>query len=213
MIKIMEKLLPGEIILHPIFREDGLMLVNRYSTISQNTLKQIHIHLRGELPVIIVLVEEELNRFIRNEVYSNENFIYLLEEVIFNSIGNYKTPIELESYLDSRVNLKDFIKNKEKDFISEGASTYSLLGKLISSTPLWSSFELQLESEVLQNRANDILKIFFYRSNIFKIGQPFIDPKNHKGVIIGFRNFIEDPVKPIVKFSNDKITDFYDYVW
>lgn len=394
-IKTMGGLLPGEIILHPIFRDDGLMLVNRYSTVFQNVLKQIHIHLRDDIPVIVVTSEEELNKFLNNEVYSDQDFISLLEEAINNSESNYKVSLELDSYLDNRVNKKNLMRNKKSEVQIQNTDRYSILGKLISSTPLWSSFETLLESEFLQTRAKDIkkkflsiinddkslmelvdkmvayddlllidgmnaasismligltmelsdeemvnlaisalfcnigfisiskdmfykylegsnyieiankhiknsleiitessycrnksivfgildhheyyngsgtpsgklgkeigvfarilnivheyddlvigafgkeamnansaanviwankekrfdpdiLKIFFYRSKIFKIGQTFIDPKNNKGTIIGFRNFIENPAKPIVKYNNDKIIDFYDYDW
>lgn len=394
-VKTVDELIPGDIILHPIFREDGLLLVNRYSTLFQTVLKQIHVHLKAHIPVIVVEISEELNKFLSNEIYLNQDFILLLNEVVNQSSENYKIPITLESYVDNRVNLKSFRLPERDVVVNQDANKFSSLGKLISSTPLWGAYELRLESEFLQNRAKiiknnflnlinndqslldlvdkmssyddlllihgmnatcismligltmeltddemidlaisalfcnigfigigkdrfyeylggdnysaianehikksleiiasssfcrnksiifgildhheyfdgsgapsgkggrdislfgrilnivheyddlvsgtfgragmnansaeyviwenkekkfdpDILKAFFYRSNIMKIGQTFIDPGNNKGTIVGFRNFIEYPVKPIVKFSDNRIIDFYDYAW
>lgn len=55
----------------------------------------------------------------------------------------------------------------------------------------------------------DIIKLFIYRTNIFKIGGQFINLHNDKGIIIGFRNFIEEPLKPIVQFEDGRVIDYY----
>ena len=47
--KTIADLIPGDISLHPIYREDGLLLVNKYTVLTSLLIKQIHIHVKEDV--------------------------------------------------------------------------------------------------------------------------------------------------------------------
>lgn len=54
-----------------------------------------------------------------------------------------------------------------------------------------------------------ILNVYMYRSNIYKIDQAVFIPGEGRGIIVGFTNYAEAPHKPIVRFINGDIWDYY----
>jgi HD-GYP domain-containing protein (c-di-GMP phosphodiesterase class II) len=183
-VKSASQLLPVDITLHPIYRPDGMMLVNRYTTLLPFMLNQIQKHLKEDMPIPIIVAssEEMLNNFINNEIYSNPEFVMILDNVIRESTQCYSVPISIEEYVDDRVDLKESIKAITKlkaklenednnsaqkeielgnnDNKKETVDRYSILGKITSSASIWSSFEMRLTSQDLQNRAKSIKKKF-----------------------------------------------------
>lgn len=183
-VKSADQLLPVDITLHPIYRPDGMMLVNRYTTLLPFMLNQIRKHLDDDMPISIIVAssEEMLNNFIDNKIYSNPEFVMILDNVLRESMQCYSVPISIEAYVDERVDLKsslkaiaelkstiDNLKLEEagKDKVEGDNESkvvnidrYAILGKITSSQSIWSNFETRLYSAELQNRANIIKKRF-----------------------------------------------------
>jgi HD-GYP domain-containing protein (c-di-GMP phosphodiesterase class II) len=183
-VKSPDELLPVDITLHPIYRPDGLMLVNRYTPLLPFMLNQIKKHLADNMPISILVAssEEMLNNFIDNKVYSNPEFVMILDNVIRESLHCYNVPLSIESYVDERVDLKSSLRDiaelklamanlstgtNKKSKIQENIDNkfvsidkYPILGKITSAETIWSNFETRLASEELQNRANIIKKKF-----------------------------------------------------
>jgi HD-GYP domain-containing protein (c-di-GMP phosphodiesterase class II) len=183
-VKSADQLLPVDITLHPIYRPDGMMLVNRYTTLLPFMLNQIQKHIKQDMPIPIIVAssEEMLNNFINNEIYSNPEFVLILDNVIRASTHCYSVPLSIEEYVDDRVDLKESLKAIAKlkakladeensntaketelgnsDSRKETVDRYSILGKITSSASIWSSFEMRLTSLTLQNNAKSIKKKF-----------------------------------------------------
>ncbi|MEG0774890.1 MAG: hypothetical protein RR409_16325 [Clostridium sp.] len=53
------------------------------------------------------------------------------------------------------------------------------------------------------------MRIFIYRSSLYKIGKTVRVSINKSGEIVGFTNFIEYPHKPVIKFKDGTIIDTY----
>lgn len=166
-IKQAEQLIPGDIILHPIYREDGLMLINRYTHLSILSIKQIHIHLKNNISVIVISSREHLQEFLDNKLYADIRFIRELENIIINIKEVFKLPLSIYSYVDPRVNLESYLKRKhlktqenikveEKENIKIEEEENNTLIKVITTSPLWNCFEFRLESTELQDRAKTI---------------------------------------------------------
>lgn len=157
-IKRVSELLPRDIILHPIYREDGLLLVSRYKLLSSLIIAQIRIHVKDDMPVLVANSQEQLKSFIDNMVFSSKEFIDDITTVIEISRENFKVPIKIESYVDERMNLK--LSLNDKNQYSYEAYVKNELANSIWASPMWSSLGYRLESEVLKSRAENIkLKI------------------------------------------------------
>lgn len=165
-IKEISELLAGDILLHPIYREDGLMLVNRYTPLTEGALRQIGIHLRENTPVATAVDPKDFTAFLIKKIYDNENFIALLEDILIKSEGNYKVPITLESYMDERVDYRAIRKIPNELVPVVDPPEKSILGRYIEATPLWEAFENRLESPALQDRAKHIKEILLEKMNL-----------------------------------------------
>ena len=183
-VKSANQLLPVDITLHPIYRPDGMMLVNRYTTLMPFMLNQIRKHLDESIPIPIIVAssQEMLKSFMDNKVYSSPEFVMILDNVIRESIHCYHVPISIESFIDERVDLQSSLKSvaelklalenldniatkkpKVKKVVATKAvniDRYAILGKITSSASIWSNFETRLFSSDLQNRANIMKKKF-----------------------------------------------------
>lgn len=188
-VKSVKQLLPVDITLHPIYRLDGMMLVDRYTVLLPFMLNQIQKHLKNDMPISVIVTSSEkmLNNFIENKIYSNPEFIMILDNVIRNSIHCYSVPISIEKYVDERVDLKASLKaaaelkasidnagsNKtikesmpeDRNCKMKSIDRYSILGRITSSASIWSDFELRLSSIELQNRASSMKKRFLNTLN------------------------------------------------
>lgn len=180
-VKSLQDLSPIDITLHPIYRNDGMMLVNRYTLLMPYLLNQIRGHLKCDvpIPVIVASSDEQLNNFLNNETYSNPEFVMLLDNIVNQSIHNYTVPLSLDLYVDERVDLKaifnltdkiNFINQRDKikvlkddpniNLVSQNINKYSILAKIASSTPQWGLFDQRLENKHLQDKAITMKKKF-----------------------------------------------------
>lgn len=89
----------------------------------------------------------------------------------------------------------------EYDDMVSGCYGKQVLATYEAQSMLWRDEEKRFD--------RDIIKLFIYRTNIFKIGGQFINLHNEKGIIVGFRNFIEKPLRPIVQYEDGRIIDYY----
>lgn len=115
-IKPIKKLSPGDIVLHPIYRLDGMKLINIYSKLDSFMLNQIEQHIKCDdiIPVMVAPSEEQFNNFLRKKTYSNFEFILLLDYIAKENIENYKVMLDIKHYVDERVNLNSFYDKKNQ---------------------------------------------------------------------------------------------------
>jgi HD-GYP domain-containing protein (c-di-GMP phosphodiesterase class II) len=184
-VKEARELFDGDIILHPIYREDGLMLINRYTQLTEGIKKQIWVHLSEDAPIGTVPNFSQFNRFLIGKVYGHENFLALLAEIIKHTEKNYTIPITILSYLDERVDYRLLNKYAVLPSREEVEPTESIIGRLVVATPLWDSFENILESPILQQRAREIkLKLIDILNNDKSILELIVKMSNYDKIFL-----------------------------
>ncbi|WP_094551650.1 HD-GYP domain-containing protein [Petroclostridium xylanilyticum] len=156
--KQIKDLLPGDIVLHPIYRSDGLMLINKYKKLSSSLIKIIHRHITPDLPVLVASSESDYEIFLQGTGSSNAEFIENLSNLAeeYNSVASIA--ISTDSLMQERSTV---VETNEMEQKTNMPSENNYFIKLFSSSPLWMTFDNRLESDVSKTRAasikNDLL--------------------------------------------------------
>ncbi|MBB6219025.1 HD-GYP domain-containing protein (c-di-GMP phosphodiesterase class II) [Anaerosolibacter carboniphilus] len=165
-----KELIPGDIVLHPVYRTDGLMLINQYKTLSADIIQKIVYHLPAEMPVIVAATQELYEQFIENRQYGNKQYINLLKEAVMEYNKLMTMPLNIVSFLDSRADFQALNQSSaveenyktENDYqIATPEKNHKMEDDYLSSLykfPLFWTFENNLESLRLKNRAVEVRK-------------------------------------------------------
>jgi HD-GYP domain-containing protein (c-di-GMP phosphodiesterase class II) len=151
--KKISELIPGDIVLHPVYRTDGLMLINQYKILSTDIIQKIVCHLPPGMSVIVVATQDLLQQFIENKQYENTQYINILKEMITEHNKLMTMPLNIISFLDPKVNSQDI---KEGSISEESYKTENDYLSTLYKYPLFSSFENNLESSRLKDRAGEV---------------------------------------------------------
>lgn len=155
-VKASGDLIPGDVVLHPIYRMDGLLLVSIYTVLSTTLIHHIKIHLGNEVKLVVTETREKFKKFIDNKVYLDAAFLKVLKETVNAMKVSSNLPFSIRSFVDERVDLNTIEKptNLHNNFI-EAKKNNNLVNKIMSF-PLWGSLEKMLDSEHLKARVNII---------------------------------------------------------
>jgi HD-GYP domain-containing protein (c-di-GMP phosphodiesterase class II) len=155
-VKFTKDLIPGDVVLHPIYKTDGLLLVNIYTVLSTSLIYHIKIHLQDDISVIVAESRENFAEFINNKVYLNAVFLKTLKEIVEQMKNLFNISLAVNYFVDDRVILGNSLEADPavNNFI-QAKQDRNLINKLTSS-PLWDSFEEVLEAETLKVRAKNI---------------------------------------------------------
>lgn len=140
-IKKVNELISGDIVLHPIYREDGLLLVNRYTLLTPLLISKIRLHMNNKLSVLTTNTKEKFSDFINSKSYLSEDFIDKLRDIVIESNRYFHVAVTLDEYINTED--KIIIKNLHEE---------SILISLLKSMPLWNSMENYLDGTALKNR-------------------------------------------------------------
>lgn len=146
--KQIQDLIPGDILLHPIYRSDGLMLINENKNLNISLINIMKKHILPDASVLVAPSVKDFEEFLQNNGYVNTAFKKDLNEIM----KKYKNvPIyEIRNHINS--------------------NTINPITSMLSTSPYWASLEDTLESENLRNRAIDIksdLLTLFSNNNTF----------------------------------------------
>lgn len=133
--KQVKEITVGDVILHPLYRSDGLLLINRYKKLTGSILKHIRNNFPSELPIIIANSELSFNAFIDEGLDKSPDFLRSLKELFKEHHEIISIPINI-----------DYIQSED---ISEKADENP-----ISASPFWNYLEDLVESKRLKRRAN-----------------------------------------------------------
>lgn len=163
--KQIRDLTSGDIILHPIYRTDGLMLVNKYKMLSTSLISMVKKHIISTAWVLVAPSQEIFNSFVENNSSESEAFLRDSSQIASElNIGVDLQPARLAAEPAST-----YASTKNSD--AEQNYGHSYFTELLSKYPLWVSLDHKLESELLKLRAdcvkNDILKAM-QTNNTFK---------------------------------------------
>jgi HD-GYP domain-containing protein (c-di-GMP phosphodiesterase class II) len=147
-IKKVRELISGDIVLQPIFREDGLLLVNRYTMLTPLIIGKIKLHMNSELRILIIDSKEKFTNFINSKMFLSEDFIYKLKEVVLEANKNFNMSVSLNEYISENTILRK-VNSKQCENLNEE----SILITSLNSLPLWNNMESYFEGLPLKNRA------------------------------------------------------------
>lgn len=142
--KQIKDLVSGDIILHPIYRVDGLMLIDSHKILSSDLIRKIKKHDSDSISVLVSPSLDQFKYFIDNKEFLEQEFISDLKDIIAQYNKNLIFPIHLDSLLH------------EENTNYEDESNVRMVDnnlKLFYNKSLFTSFETKLESTKLQERA------------------------------------------------------------
>lgn len=148
----LKEVIPGEIILHPIYRSDGLLFLNRYKMMTESILSNIRRQFPSDIPVLTVSNSSQLEKFEEQNIFQKEEFKKDLEEVVEAFSRFIQTNLTLEHYQD------------ERSFVSPPSSKVDSFDKFFYS-PVWKQLEQVFESPYILSRIPNVKKLLFQTLN------------------------------------------------
>ncbi|MDF2531578.1 MAG: hypothetical protein K0Q65_1159 [Clostridia bacterium] len=139
--KLIRDLTPGDIVLHPIYRTDGLMLVNSNKELSSSLISMIRKHASGLKSVLVAPSKTALTNFISSKNSHTKEFI---QEA--NLITTELNPDMLMHEIDR--NCKADKQTEESDVLE-----HNFFSDLLTKYPMWVALDSKLESQQLKIRA------------------------------------------------------------
>jgi HD-GYP domain-containing protein (c-di-GMP phosphodiesterase class II) len=136
------ELATSDIVLHPIYRPDGLLFVKKYKKLSESIIQHIKKQFPSHFPFLVVESEQQLDEFIQNQYYTSRPFYEALKQTIDIHRQYIHIPLSIELYEQTLATQTE----KEVDFFNE----------LNIFAPTWSLVEKTLESPRLLHRAKQM---------------------------------------------------------
>lgn len=178
--KQIKDLIPGDIILHPIYRVDGLMLIKRNKILSSDIISKINKHAPQELYVLVSPTRESFTNFLNEKEFTHSEFIDNLKKLVYEYNEVLTFPISIEGLIEKEILINQTEKNNE-----EISSRVISNLKYFYSNPFFSSFEMKLESKRLQERAKLIkLKLIDTILNNEELNELLTRIKEYKGILL-----------------------------
>lgn len=178
--KQISDLADGDIILHPVYRSDGLMLIKQYKTISEDLALKIRQLVPAVLPVIVLSPNCNMDSFNNNQYYANAALVKELEKMRAEYSEYMQVPLELSALIDRRTKAKSAIKSADSNIYND----HPYLSFLCKS-PFFANFEAKLESPHLQQRAKKAKQLLI--DTILKdkiLSDRLNEIKNYKDILL-----------------------------
>lgn len=134
--KQIKEITVNEIILHPLYRSDGLLLINSYKKLTSSILKHIRNNFPSDLPIIVANSELSFNAFIEEGLDNSPDFLEELKEL-------FKTHHEIISI---PINF-DYLPTDDTSAENNGDENP------IIASPFWRFLDDLVESKRLKKRA------------------------------------------------------------
>jgi len=148
--KQIDDLVPGDIILHPIYRSDGLMLINKNKELSSSLISMMEKCTPATALVLVVPSREALHNFFKYNNSITEEFMQDAKHVT----------AELNRLTSASTNLFNTIQQEigndpliDKEHTKQTSYNNNFFTDLLQNYPLWVTLDSKLESEKLKLRA------------------------------------------------------------
>lgn len=146
--KSLKEVLPGELILHPIYRPDGLLFLNRYKMMTNSILANIRRQFPSEITVLTVSNSSDLEAFEEQKIFQEKELQNDLEDVV-EALSQYiQVNHTIEHYQD------------ERSFISPPCASVDSFEKFYYS-PVWTQLDQVFESPHILSRGPIVKKLLF----------------------------------------------------
>ncbi len=144
--KDIQTLLPGDIVLHPIFRQDGLILIGRYKKITSSLLSHLKVQCDNDFPVLVLENESEFNFFMDTAFYKNEKFVHMLRYI-------YR---KHKNYLTMKLSFASYTEYTDADRQSDLHQRPKTLLAFLLTNPSWTNLENVILSPSTTQRARKV---------------------------------------------------------
>lgn len=171
-------LLNGDIILHPIYREDGLLLINHYTKLSENLIDYIYKKLGNDTRVIVASDDGSMKEFEVNKEYKSVEFISDLKEIFLEHKHALRCEfLELNHFLDQRVAIY------QTNDVGNEVIVENTIKKVRFSTPFWDDLENEFENDRLNERVKKLKRIILVRLSDEDTYELLEEMKNYNNIL------------------------------
>lgn len=174
--KQIKDLVSGDIVLHSIYRSDGLMLINKNKCLNDYFISVIKKHVLPTASVLVSPSNIEFEDFLRNKDYDSNEFRRDLKEVLKRYKYAIRNEFENINYEKSSTNTDstnmDAINTHYDNTDTTNTGYTNPITSILSASPYWTSFQINLESAHLRERARNVKKELL---NVFKDNHMFND--------------------------------------
>lgn len=126
----------GHILLHPLFRLDGLMLVARYKQLTDSVLKHINKQFSTSLPVLIVESEQDYDTFEQDKVFDTDDYREALQNLVKEHNEVLHLNVTFSDYADPRMKPLEEEKDTKKTPCVLRLSVENVLDQFIETPSL-----------------------------------------------------------------------------
>lgn len=145
--KKIKRLRPGEILLHPIYRRDGLMLIKKNKILNRKLINLIKNHKNNELYILVSKDKEFILSTNENILIKNDNYKEDLKEIFINYNENTSTPLNFKDFIkENNIDVDSIFNNKKIKYYQEH----------LIKQPLWQSLSDKIESTRLKKRTKKV---------------------------------------------------------
>lgn len=148
--KQINELVPGDIILHPIFRSDGLMLINKNKGLSSSLISMMEKCTPATALVLVAPSREALSNFFKYNNSITEEFMQDAKHVTTELNKLSSAPTNLFNTIQQELGNDPLIDKEPNNQTSYNNNFFT---DLLQNYPLWVTLDNKLESEKLKLRA------------------------------------------------------------
>jgi HD-GYP domain-containing protein (c-di-GMP phosphodiesterase class II) len=136
--KTCSELIPGDIVLHPVFRSDGLLFIKKYKWLTNSVISHLKKQFPADYPLLVVESFEKLKEFIDQKVDQNQSFHMEIEKMMGLHQQYIHAPLLKQLYIDNKTAgqiSEDHPDHQQKiNFLENlGLESYFQIGEQIES--------------------------------------------------------------------------------
>jgi hypothetical protein len=99
-IKKCADLLPGDIVLHPVFRSDGLLFIKKYKNLSGSVILHLRKQFPAHYPFLVAMSHEDLIEMIDKKVLNSAEFLEEMTNIIEVHQQFIVSPLSIQLYAE-----------------------------------------------------------------------------------------------------------------
>jgi HD-GYP domain-containing protein (c-di-GMP phosphodiesterase class II) len=143
------ELIPGDIVLHPVFRTDGLLFIKKFKWLTNSVISHLKKQFPTDYPFVVVETNEKLIEFIDQKVYESHSFLTEIEKIMGMHQRYIHAPLSKQLYIENKNVVNSIQDNPDEHSFLEnlGIDSYFQIGD---------QFETIIDSPRMQERAKKI---------------------------------------------------------
>ncbi|WML43042.1 HD domain-containing phosphohydrolase [Neobacillus sp. PS3-40] len=155
------ELISGDIVLHPVFRSDGLLFIKKFKVLTNSVIMHLKKQFPAYYPFIVVESAENLNEFLIKKIEQSNAYLVEVEKIVEIHQQFIHNHLSLKLYIEDKNTIR---ANVEFDTHNHKINFLESLG-LELSIPIGNQLETIIDSprilsraETINRKLNDLLK-------------------------------------------------------